>query len=200
MFGIDEMMQLAESRKNPNAALNYASNTYSSDPPEGGAPASRLHAYIAWLNQSAWVYDALSQSWWRYVDDATEQTAGFVHPETDRLTGRQLHFENVIVLFAYHDVISPTNLEIHLEQDWVGDALLFRDGQKYNIRWSTRAKPEEVQTGRRKPIQFFYSDDTTPFPLKPGHTWVLVVTPETAVTEQASGEWLLQFHQPPGAK
>jgi hypothetical protein len=29
---------------------------------------------------------------------------------------------------------------------------------------------------------------------------VIVVTPETAVTERASGEWLLQFHQPPGAK
>ena len=200
MFGIDEMMQLAESRKNPNAVLNYASNTYSHDPPEGGAPASRLHAYIAWLNQSAWVYDPLSQSWWRYVDNASEQTAGFVHPETDRLTGRQLLFENVIVLFAYHDVISPTNLDIHLEQDWVGDAMLFRDGKKYEIRWSTRATPEEVQTGRRRPIQFFYADDTTPFPLKPGHTWVVVVTPETAVTELVSGEWLLQFHQPPGAK
>lgn len=200
MFGINEMMQLAESRKNPNAALNYASNNYSSHPPEGGAAASRLHIYIAWLNQSAWTYDPLSQSWWRYVDDASEQTAGFVHPETDRLTGRQLHFENVIVLFAYHDVISPTNLDIHLEQDWVGNALLFRDGKKYDIRWSTRATPEEVQTGRRKPIQFLYPDDITPFPLKPGHTWVLVVTPETAVTEQSSGEWLLQFHQPPGAK
>ena len=200
MFGINEMMQLAESRKNPNAVLNYASNTYSPDPPEGGVPASRLHVYIAWLNQSAWVYDPLYQSWWRYVDDASEQTAGYVHPETDRLTGRQLDFENVIILFAYHDVISPTNLDIHLEHDWVGNALLFRDGKKYDIRWSTRATPEEVQSGRRKPIQFFYPDDITPFPLKPGHTWVLVVTPETAVTEQAAGEWLLQFHQPPGAK
>ncbi len=200
MFGINEMMQLAKDKKNPNAVLNYNSNTYSTEPPEGGTPASRLHVYIAWLNQSAWVYDPLYESWWRYVDDADEQTAGFVHPETDRLTGRQLHFENVIVLFAYHDVLSPTNLDIHLEQDWVGNALLFRDGKKYDIRWSTRATPGEVQTGRRKPIQFLYPNDITPFPLKPGHTWVLVVTPETAVTEGSSGEWLLQFHQPPGAK
>jgi hypothetical protein len=200
MFGIQEMTQLAESRKNPNAIVNYASNIYSFDPPEGGAAASRLHVYIAWLNQSAWVYDPLAQSWWRYVDDASEDTAGFVHPETDRLTRRQLLFENVIVLFAYHDVISPTNLDIHLEHDWVGNAMLFRDGKKYDIRWSTRATPEEVETGRRKPIQFYYPDDTTLFPLKPGHTWVLVVTPETAVTEQVAGEWLLQFNQPPGAK
>jgi len=200
MFGIDEMMQLAKDKKDPNAVLNYASNIYSIEPPDGGAPASRLHVYIAWLNQSAWVYDPLYQSWWRYVDDADPQTAGFVHPEVDRLTGRQLHFENVIVLFAQHDVISPTNLDIHLEHDWVGDALLFRDGRKYEIRWSTRATAEEVLTGHRKPIQFLNLDDTTPFPLKPGHTWILVVTPETPVTEQSAGEWLLQFHQPPGAK
>jgi len=200
MFGINEMMQLAKDKKNPNADLNYASNTYSPDPPEGGTLAARLHVYIAWLNQSAWVYDPLYQSWWRYVDDADTQTAGFVHPETDRLTGRQLHFENVIVLFAQHDVVSPTNLDIHLEHDWVGDALLFRDGRKYDIRWSTRATAAEVLTGRRKPIQFLNLDDTTPFPLKPGHTWILVVTPETPVTEQSAGEWLLQFHQPLGAK
>jgi hypothetical protein len=200
MFGINEMMQLAKAKINPNSVLNYAGNIYSPEPPEGGAPASRLHVYIAWLNQSAWVYDPLYQAWWRYVDDADPQTAGFVHPEVDRLTGRQLHFENVIVLFAQHDVISPTNLDIHLEHDWVGDALLFRDGRKYDIRWSTRATAEEVLTEHRKPIQFLNRDDTTPFPLKPGHTWILVVTPETPVSEQSAGEWLLQFFQPPGAK
>lgn len=147
-----------------------------------------------------WIYDPLYRSWWRYVDDADPQTAGNVHREVDRLTGRQLHFENVIVLFAKHDIVSPTNLNIHLEQDWVGNALLFRDGKKYDIRWSTVASEEEIHTGRRRPIQFFHSDDKTPFPLKPGHTWILVVTPETAVTEKLDGEWLLQFHQPPGAK
>jgi hypothetical protein len=198
MLEISEMIQLANDSK--KGAINYASNVYTDASPEGGVPASRLHVYIAWLNQSEWVYDPLSQSWWRYVDDADEQTAGFVHSDIDRLTGRQLHFENVIVLFAQHDVISPTNLDIHLEQDWVGNAILFRDGKKYDIRWSTVATPEEVETGRRKPIQFFYPDDVTPFPLKPGHTWVLVVTPFTAVTEQTAGEWLMQFSQPPGAK
>jgi len=198
MLGINEMAQLAKDSK--RAEINYSSNIYTDEPPEGGAPASRLNVYIAWLNQSGWVYDPLYQSWWRYVDNADPQTAGVLHPEVDRLTGRQLHFENVIVLFAQHDVVSPTNLDIHLEQDWVGDALLFRDGKMYEIRWSTRATADEVQTGRRKPIQFLNLDDTTPFPLKPGHTWILVVTPETPVTEQSAGEWLLQFHQPPGAK
>jgi len=200
MLDMNEMTQLAKDSKQGDQEINYASNVYNPEPPEGGAPASQLNVFMAWLNQSAWKYNPLYESWWRYVDNADPHTAGIVHPEIDRLTGRQLHFENVIVLFAHHDVISPTNLEIHLEQDWLGNALLFRDGKMYEIRWSTVASDQELQTGRRKPIQFLNLNEITPFPLKPGHTWILVVTPETVVTETSAGEWLLQFHQPPGAK
>jgi hypothetical protein len=200
MLDISEMVRLAKDSKEPNQEIDYTSNVYSPVPPNGGVDASRLHVYIAWLNQSEWVYDPLYESWWRYVDNADPQTAGVVHPDVDRLTGRQLHFENVIVLFAKHDVVSPTNLDIHLEQDWIGDALLFRDGKMYKIRWSTVATDEEIQSGRRKPIQFLDLDDKTPFPLKPGHTWIIVVTPETSVREESASQWLLQFFQPPGAK
>jgi hypothetical protein len=200
LLPIDEMKQLANDRRNANTPANYTSNVFSVDPPAGGVDASRLDVYFAWLNQSAWVYDAASQTWWRYVDDSTPQDAGVLHAEVDRLTKRQLQFENVIVLFAKHDVISPTNLDIHLEQDWVGDAMLFRDGKMYKIRWSTQATADEVDNGIRKPIQFFYPDGKTLFPLKPGHTWITVVTPLTSVTEQKTGDWLLQFSQPPGAK
>ena len=200
MLEINQMKQLVSDRKDGNTRANYNSNTFSSEAPEGGAPANRLDVYFAWLNQSAWAYDAASQSWWRYVDNADPQTAGILRPEVDRLTSRQLQFENVIVLLAYHDVISPTNLKIHLEQDWVGDGLLFRDGRVYQIRWSTTASESEINSGIRKPIKFLYADDKTLFPLKPGRTWITVVTPLTAVTETSTGNWLLQFSQPPGAK
>jgi hypothetical protein len=199
MLDIAEMTQLIKD-KETTGKIDYSSNLYSAEPPEGGVTASRLNVYIAWLNQSAWIYDPLYESWWRYVDTSDPQAPGEIHAEIDRLTKRQLDFENVIVLYAVHDLVSPTNLDIHLEQDWVGDALLFRDGKQYKIRWSTRATPEEVQSGRRKPIQFYYPDETTLFPLKPGHTWIIVVTPQTPVTEKKPGEWLLQFSQPPGAK
>ena len=200
MLEIEKMKQLVEERRDVQTRKYYTSNNFSSDPPEGGEPAERLDVYFAWLNQSAWVYDAAAQSWWRYVDYADPEAAGVLRPEVDRLNNRQLQFENVIILFAYHDVVSPTNLDIHLEQDWVGDALLFRDGRMYKIRWSTVSTAEEVLNGTRKPIQFFYPDDKTLFPLKPGHTWVTVVTPLTPVTETSAGDWLLQFSQPEGAK
>jgi hypothetical protein len=200
MLEIDKMKQLLVERQTPQTKAYYASNTFSGAAPEGGAAANRLDVYFAWLNQSAWAYDAASQSWWRYVDYADPQAAGVLRPEIDRLNNRQLQFENVIVLFAYHDVISPTNLKIHLEQDWLGDALLFRDGQMFRIRWSTVASEQEVNSGNRGPIEFFYPDEKTLFPLKPGRTWITVVTPQTAVIETSAGNWLLQFSQPAGAK
>lgn len=190
MLDISELIELAYERRNPRTDEHYRSNIFSLEAPQGGDPASRLDVFIAWLNQSAWVYDAASQAWWRYVDEANPQTAGVLHPEVDRLTGRQLQFENVIVLFAQHDVISPTNLDIHLERGLSGRALLFRDGRVYSIRWSAE---EDA------PIQFRYESGEL-FPLKPGRAWITIVTPLTAVTEKRAGEWLLQFSQPPGAK
>ena len=187
MLDINEMVQYTKDNKKDNTPIDYSSNIFSDEPPSGGVDAKRLDEYIAWLNQSAWVYDPLYQGWWRYVDDANPDTAGILHSEVDRLNNRQLHFENVIVLFAVHDVVSPTNLRIHLEQDWVGDALLFRDGKMYKIRWSTAVTDEEFESHRRKPIQFLYPGDKIPFPLKPGHTWILIVTPDSSL--QPVSQW-----------
>ena len=200
MLGIDEMKRLAQDSRKPDSVFDYASNLFSNDPPAGGRSAWNLHIFVAYLNQSAWQYDALSQSYWRFVDDASPDTAGIVHPEVDMLTNRQLRFENVIVLFARHDVISPTNLDIRLEQDQDGKAILFRDGMRYEIRWSTELTDQELETGIRKPIRFLFEDDVTSFPLKPGRTWIIIVTPKTTVTEQSAGDWLLRFVQPDVAK
>lgn len=190
MLDISEMKRLAEERRDPQTTSNYVSNVFTADPPEGGAPGMKFDVYIAWLNQTGWLYDPLSRSYWRYVDDGNAQTAGVLHPEVDRLTRRQLQFENVIVVFTEHDVISPTNLDIHLERGLTGKAFLFRDGKLYSIRWSTE---------NDSPIQFQFEDGSL-FSLKPGRTWISVVTPLTTVTEQKPGEWRLRFSQPPGAK
>jgi hypothetical protein len=198
MLGISEMHRLA--RESKRYDIDYASNLFDSIPPPGGADASQLHVFIAYLNQSAWRYDAASQSYWRYVDKADMENPGMVYPETDRLTKRQLQFENVIVLFTDHDVVSPTNLDIHLKENDVGRAILFRNGKMYDVEWNTVLSEEEIETGRHKPIKFMSADGETLIPLKPGRTWILVVTPETSVKEEGAGRWYLRFIQPEGAK
>lgn len=198
MLDIDELKQLAEESKLYD--IDYASNAFDNDPPTSGEAASRLDVYIAYLNQAAWLYDAASQSYWRYVDKADYENAGVVYPEVDRLNNRQLQFENVVVLFTEHDVVSPTNLDIHLEEDKEGYALLFRDGRMYDMFWSTNLSDQERESGRPKPIRFIDPDSKQLMPLKPGRTWIIVVTSETTVLPQVEGEWELNFVQPAGAK
>ena len=198
MMDLSEMQGVAQDNQQAKGSdFNYASNAYSMAPPSGGQPASLLKVYFSYLNQSGWAYDPVSQSYLRYVDTAEFEQAGALHPDSDRLTGRQLSVQNVIVMDAKHDVVSPTNLDIHLDQGASGKAVLFRSGQIFRITWST--KPDPVADGGHiRPIRFLGEDDK-PVALEPGHTWVIIVTPDSTLEETQSGQWRLTFTQPPGA-
>ncbi len=198
MMALDEMQSVAqETVQSHGTEFNYASNAYSAAVPAGGSAASLLKVYIAYQNQSGWAYDPLSEAYLRYVDTSEYETAGALHPDTDRLTGRQLHAENLIVLYAKHEVISPTNIDIHLDQGRTGKAVLFRNGRMFKITWSTA--PQAGLGGQIRPIRFL-AEDGGPAPLEPGHTWVIVVTPDSRLEETSAGQWLLSFVQPPGSK
>ncbi len=164
-----------------------------------GVPAIELQEYWAYLNQSKWVYDAAAGAWWRYVDKSNPATAGALHPEVDRLNGRQLMFENIVVMFAPHTVIKPTIVDIDLQQGAVGNAYLFRDGQMYKIHWSMVGGEYEQKTGLRRPMHFVNLDGT-PAALKPGHTWVVILDMQSYLEDLSSGKWLARFIAPAGAK
>ena len=200
MMSLERLQAVAEDNKNhTRGGFNYASNLFTEEAPEGGVPAKQINVYVALLNQSGWTYDPLYGAWLRFVDNADNATAGQLHADTDRLTGRQLHFENFVVIFADVDVISPTNLDIHLEQGDGGPALLFRDGMKYEIRWSTKAGQYEQSTGQRRPMQFLNSDGS-PAKLKPGSTWIFVASPYSVVSDAGDGTWKLRYYAPAGSQ
>jgi hypothetical protein len=199
MLDLKEMESVAAiNARKKGSDFDYSGNTYAADPPPGGAAATKLQVYIAYQNQSAWEYDPLYQGYMRYVDTSDYAQAGVLHADTDRLTGRQLHVENIIVLYAQHEVVEPTNVDIHLDPGKHGKARLFRDGQIFQAEWRTESNQDEAATGIH-PIRFLTPDDK-PLPLKPGHTWILVVTPETTVEQTDPGTWDLTFFMPPGAK
>jgi len=199
MLDIDRMIRIAEQNSENNSNFNYASNLYSAEMPAGGKPALELREFWAYLNQSKWEYDAASQAWWRYVDESNPATAGELHPEADRLNGRQLMFENVILLFAEHTVIKPTIVDINLTPGQMGKAFLFRDGQVYEIQWSTRAGEYEQTTGLRRPIQFLNLDGS-PAALRPGKTWVILFPFQSYLESLPFGVWRARFVAPEGAK
>jgi hypothetical protein len=200
MLDISDLTKVAlTNKKEKGSNFDYTSNLYADQTQAVGIQANKLNVYFAYQNQSGWFYDPLYQAYLHYVDTSVYDQAGVLHADVDRLTGRQLHFENVIVLFAKHEVLSPTNLDIHLDEGKTGQALLFRDGQMYKINWSTVPNADEQETGMRHPIQFLTLEGN-PAPLKPGHTWIIVVTPDSVLTEKSPGAWTLTFSQPSGAK
>jgi len=200
MLQLDRFKAIAEDNKKhtPNN-FNYTGNLFTENIPVGGLPANQLNIYVALLNQSGWTYDPLYGSWLRFVDNAEIETAGQLHPEVDRLTGRQLHFENLIIINAEHDVITPTNLDIHLELGEFGSAVLFRDGKKYDIRWNMKADEFEKKTGLPRPIKFV-NVDGSPAALKPGSTWIFVATPYSVLADKGNGAWSFRYYPPEGAK
>jgi hypothetical protein len=199
MMPLERMRAVAEDNMNKTrGGFNYSGNLFAEEAPAGGAPATQIDVYVALLNQSGWTYDPLYGAWLRFVDDADPDTAGQLHADTDRLTGRQLAFENFIILFAETDVISPTNLDIHLEQGDGGYAFLFRDGMKYDIRWSTKSDEYEKNSGQRRPLKFINADGS-PAALKPGATWIFVATPYSAISDEGTGKWRLRYYPPEGS-
>ncbi len=199
MLPLERMARIAEQNKKFRANFNYTGNLFSEEVPAGGQPATELREYWALLNQSKWTYDAASGSYWRYVDESKLETAGVLRPAIDRLNGRQLQFENVILLFAEHTVITPTIVDINLAPGGAGNAYLMRDGQMYKIKWSTFAAEYEQTTGRSRPIQFINLDGT-PAALKPGHTWVIIFGLESYLEDLKAGIWRARFVAPEGAK
>jgi len=199
MLEIDRMKAIAEDhmRQSADKPFNYASNVFSDQVPSGGVPASQLNVFFASLNQSGWTYDPLYQAWLRSVDNADPNSPGVLHLDVDRLTGRQIHMENLIVIMADTDVVSPTNLDIHLDQGNEGYAFLFRDGQMFKIKWNTLSGIYEKKTGYQRPIKFV-NPDGSHAALKPGHTWMIIVTPFSTLQEQQPGIYQVLYAAPKG--
>jgi hypothetical protein len=199
MLSLERMARISEQNKKSHANFNYTGNLFSELPPAGGTPVTELREYWALLNQSKWLYDAASASWWRYIDQSRVESAGVFKPAVDRLNGRQLQFENVILMFAEHIVITPTIVDINLAPGGQGNAYLFRDGQMYKIKWSTFASEYEQTTGRGRPVKFINLDGT-PAAMKPGKTWVMIFGLESYLEDLKNGIFRARFVAPEGAK
>jgi hypothetical protein len=138
-----------------------------------------------------------SGAYLRFEDRA--EGSGNFYPESDRLTGKQLQFENVIVLIADHEALKAHIVDIKLGLGYTGKAYLFRDGQVSEIYWTTANGDYEQQTGLRRPIRFVDASGS-PVALKPGHTWVHVMSQYSFVEQQAPGEWRARFIAPKGSE
>ncbi|MEO7841386.1 MAG: SdrD B-like domain-containing protein [Anaerolineales bacterium] len=193
LLTVTRLRELAEESLNPVQDVNYSGNYFSDSLPNGGETAIAINIYYHLYSQTGWQYDPISNSYLRYTDRA--DASGELIPATERLTGRQLAFENVIVVFAEHGIFRPNQFDIDLSQGQKRSAYLFRDGQAFKIYWSTANREWEKTAGLLRPIHFVDAQDNL-ISLRPGRTWTHLVSPFSAVTEQGDGQWLVRFVEP----
>ena len=193
LLPVTKLRELAEENLNPRQPVNYSGNVFSEEIPQGGKPANDIHVFYHAYTQSAWRYDPISQAYLRWTDLA--DGTGTLIPATDRLTQRQMSFENVVVIFAEHHRYRHNQLEIDFTLGQKNYAYLFRDGQAYRIFWSTENREWEKKTGMVRPMHLVDAQGK-PIPLHPGRTWIHIITPYSSVAEKESGKWLVQFVQP----
>ena len=197
MLDVSRLQKIAEQNQQTGHTFNYTGNLFSSQAAAQGAPANVIDIFYSFLNQAQWQFDSAVGKYLRFDDFA--DGSGKFKPATDRLTGQQLAFSNVIVLFAEHDAIQPYIIDIKLDAGEKGKAVVFRDGQRFDVFWTTVAGPYEQTTGLRRPIRFVDANGN-PFALKPGNSWVHVVTIPSDVIDKGNATWLVRFYAPAGAK
>ncbi|MFN2198217.1 MAG: DUF3048 C-terminal domain-containing protein, partial [Anaerolineales bacterium] len=193
LIDVSQLQALAKANAKSQAA-NLTGNTFSLKPPEGGQQAEKLWVFYNFYNQVQWTYDRNNGKYLRSQDKA--DGSGNFYPATDRLTGEQLAFENVIVLSVKHEVLNSAKTLIDFDLLYTkGDAYLLRDGKVYPIYWSTIGDQYEKETGLLRPIRFT-DRNGEPIPLKPGSSWVEVVDVTTTFSETEPGSWKARFYAP----
>jgi hypothetical protein len=200
MMSFERMQKISKDNQHfTSSDFNYSGNVFTEEEPNTGLPADQINIRVALLNQSGWMYDPLSETYLRSVDDAKVDTVGQLHPAIDSLTNRQLQFENVIVIFVEHETVEPTMIDMPITLGNGGLAYLFRDGRKYDIFWSTRAREYEKKSGQARPI-YFVDVNGNQVPLKPGRSWIFIATPYSIVSELEDGVWQVKYVPPIGSK
>ena len=175
---VDDLGMVGGSPVDPS---RYATLTFDPSPPSGGEPADFFRVVYNFYNQIGWEYSPEQAAYLRSQDLA--DGSGELHPAVERLTGEQLAFDNVLVLWAQHRYVTPTIIEMQLVYVWDQRGLLFRDGRMYSVLWSTRSGEFRV-----------YDAEGNMVPLKPGSTFVEVVSWETTWDPEAM---VVRYHNPP---
>jgi len=190
---VARMIEAAQTAEG-NEELRYVSNIFSQTPPSGGSDAHIITYFMNVLNTSQFRYDILSGDYLRWDDHSDGR--GSLYPSVDRMTGRQLHASNVIVVFAEHTQVEGLKIDMSITPNQQNPAMIFRDGKVYRGIWSTLNEEFEKTTQKVRPPRIF-DEQGQLFPLKPGQTWFIMVTPNTTLTEERNGVWRVRFFEPP---
>jgi hypothetical protein len=176
--GTADLSAYATSKNMTNVRQDLNGMFFKLEPPAAGEPAPSFRIRYSASIYNRWDYDTATGKYLRFVDTTEVFNAGDVEKYeqlTDRITGKPLAFENVLVLKVNHELFSPGIYDILLSG--TGDGFAFRDGQMYPVKWLRNATDVISLT----------NPDGTPFALKPGATWFEIVGLNTNFHQDATG-------------
>ena len=141
-------------------------NAFTEEPPAGGSPATTINISYK-TEEIEWVYDPEIGQYRRWMD---------FEEHLDANTEEQVTVSNVIYINPFHvndaniceqinnGVCAALSIEIQL---WgSGPAVVFRDGQRYDVTWQRVGRNDQLT---------FRDAAGNPFPLQIGQSWVQVV-------------------------
>ena len=202
---VKDLLEIASNSDIKVDPQGMAVNQFTEQPPEGGVSGTDLWFIYNAQDQVHWDYDPQREAYVRWQDRGDGQT--FV-AASDRINGDTLDFENVIILYANHRYCTEYAFDVDFQYQDLQPAVLFRDGKMYEIFWSTKNAEYEQSTGMLRPIRFV-NRDGSPFPMKPGQTWMHLVPINTKYweapmaedlfsllnkTEEGSGNWVARYY------
>lgn len=173
-----------------NSPPDLPGMVFSSENPLGAKHAEVINVLFSYYNRAQWRYDKENGKYLRWTDfkENSEPNPEELIPLVDRVTGEQLAFDNVVILFAKHTELGPRRHEVEI---WANDsgmpAALFRDGMMVMGSWKADRDTD--------PIQLFDASGK-PFGLKPGKTWITIMDPNSNFKESSKGVWDLFFWLP----
>ena len=173
-----------------NKAPELPGMLFSYDIPPHGKYADQLNVLFNSIDRGEWHYDANSGKylrWIEYFEDENDKTYDMI-PLVDRVTGKQLAFSNVIIIFAKYTEEAPSRHLIDIIGNNKGKpAYFFRDGQVFSGTWRAKVDNDPIQ---------FYNDQGEPMSLKPGNTWIVIAGLKSSYQEIQSKVWELFFNLP----
>lgn len=156
--------------------------------PYAGVAADRVYVRYSAAIYNCWDYDAASGKYLRFSDQENDldNNKETYQPLTDRLTGRQISADNLLVLYIPHSYYSRKPEVVDIVMAGPGKAVLFRNGQAYELTW--------LRLGQNVLFNLATADNRA-FPLKPGNTFIEIVGATTRL-QTNQPEWRFTFQIP----
>ena len=173
---------------NDNHRYDLSGMRFSHEAGASTVSASQVNIRFNFYNRTEWRYDQPSGKYLRWMNNEMIAETILMVPSTERTTGKQLAFSNLIILFAKYDELAPSKHNVELWGTTGGErAVFFRNGKMFEGQWKV--------VSRSKPIQFF-DPQGAPMALEPGNSWIVLTGLNSTFKEITPGQWDLFFALP----